>query len=387
MFREWYGHIGRLRSLLPSRTPVVALTATATNDVRSKIVSKLQLQPCTFIIESPDRPNIRYSVVSVKNDLSLTFNWLIKSLRKERISLDRVVVFCRSLHTCASLYKLFAINLREESYDPIGSEPDISKRMFAMYHSKIDVYDKEQILKSLRDEKGVCRVLFSTIAFGMGVNISNIRYVIHYGPSNDVDDYVQEAGRAGRDNLLSHAILYKYPYCLLGHASKTMKAYVKLENGCRRRFLLQQFTSGVVTDHDPKHLCCDLCAMDCKCKSPCPYECSLAEKLDIHCDSDSTEDMSKVRELSDRQCCLLKEKLMKLRQSLLAPTHGPPNTFDIPLYIGADLACGLSEIIIDSIVDSSDYIETVFDLEEKCSIFGNGQEILDIIENVSNIQM
>ena len=150
----------------------MALTATATNDVHIKIVSKLRLQPCTFIIEPPDHPNIRYSVVSVITDLSLTFNRSIASLRKERTSLARVVLFCRSLHTSASLYKLFAINLREESYDPVGSERDISKTMFAMYHSKID---EEQILASLRDENGVCRVLLSTIAFGMGVNISNIR--------------------------------------------------------------------------------------------------------------------------------------------------------------------------------------------------------------------
>ena len=128
-----------------------------------------------------------------------------------------------------------------------------------------------------------------------------------------------------------------------------MKPYVKLDNGCRWRFLLQQFSSDVVTDHDPKYLCCDLCAMDCtcKCESPCLYECSLAEKLDIHCDSDSTEDLSKVRELSDRQRYLLKEKLMKLRQSLavadslLAPTRGPPNTLDIPLYIGTGGVCAL----------------------------------------------
>ena len=65
-----------------------------------------------------------------------------------------------------------------------------------MYQSKIDESDKN-ILTSLKNEKGVCRVLFSTIAFGMGVDIPNIRTVIHCGPSSDTDDYVQEAGRAG----------------------------------------------------------------------------------------------------------------------------------------------------------------------------------------------
>ena len=58
------------------------------------------------------RPNICYSVVTVKSDHQLTFGWLIDALKQYRTSLDRVIIFCQSLHTCASLYKLFAVNLR-----------------------------------------------------------------------------------------------------------------------------------------------------------------------------------------------------------------------------------------------------------------------------------
>ena len=119
--------------------------------------------------------------MSVKSDHLLTFSWLIDALKQKCTSLDRVVVFCQSLHTCASLYKLFGVNLREEGYKPVGSAPNVSKRLFAMYHSKVDESDKKDILTSLRNENGVCRVLFSTIAFGMGVDIPNIRTVIHCG--------------------------------------------------------------------------------------------------------------------------------------------------------------------------------------------------------------
>ena len=88
IFREWYGRLGQLRSLLPSSTPVLALTATATKDVRNKITSKLQMQGCTLIEASPDRPNIRYSVVTVKSDHLLTFGWLIDALKQEHTCLD-----------------------------------------------------------------------------------------------------------------------------------------------------------------------------------------------------------------------------------------------------------------------------------------------------------
>ena len=66
------------------------------------------------------------------------------------------------------------------------------------------------ILQSMTNPDGKCRVLFATIAFGMGVNIPNIRTVIHFGPSADIDDYFQESGRCGREGTKAEAILFLY---------------------------------------------------------------------------------------------------------------------------------------------------------------------------------
>ena len=95
-------------------------------------------------INCPISDGLSYSVVSVKSGNLLTFGWLIDALKQERTSLDRVVVFCRSLHTCVSLYKVSAVNLREEGYEPIGSVPNVSKCIFAMYHS--DESDKRHLV-------------------------------------------------------------------------------------------------------------------------------------------------------------------------------------------------------------------------------------------------
>ena len=75
----------------------------------------------------------------------------------------------------------------------------------------------------------------------MGVDIADIHMIIHYGPSKDVDDYLQESGRGGRNGELSHAILYTYPGCTLGYVSPAMKKYVSNTDTCRRRLLLEQF--------------------------------------------------------------------------------------------------------------------------------------------------
>ena len=78
------------------------------------------------------------------------------------------------------VYYVYIVCLREKSYEPVGSDLSVANRLFAMYHARIDDSDKGEILSSLKDPNGKCRLLFCTVAFGMGVNIPDIRYIIHY---------------------------------------------------------------------------------------------------------------------------------------------------------------------------------------------------------------
>ena len=206
--RVWYGQISQLLSLLPSSTPIVALTATATHHVKDRIVQALQMVPVTFISISANRPNICYSVEKVKRDVHVAFKCLVSDLKQKRITLPKVIVFCRSINVCASLYKMFLTEMRENSYEPCGSPPSIKTRLFAMFHSRVGDDDKMKIMDSMLNPNGNCRVLFSTTAFGMGVDVPNICTVIHFGPPADMDDYFQECGRVGRDGIESNAILY-----------------------------------------------------------------------------------------------------------------------------------------------------------------------------------
>ena len=209
----------------------MALTATSTLDVQVKITRHLGMNRCSIVSASLDRPNIRFSAIKVSRDLQVTFGWLLHQLQTQRTSLPRTIVFCRSIKTCALLYTLFLSHLKGQSYDPVGSDVCVTNRLFAMYHAKIDDSDKDSILSSLGDTNGKCRVVFCTVAFGMGVNISNIRYIIHYGPPTDIDDYYQECGRGGRDSEQSYAILYLYGGCTIGHVSPKMKEFCSLTKG------------------------------------------------------------------------------------------------------------------------------------------------------------
>ncbi len=238
-----------------------------------------------------------------------------------------------------------------------------------MFHSRVDDDDKVKIMASMKDAAGACRVLFSTIAFGMGVDIADIRTVIHYGPSADVDDYLQEAGRAGRDGIPSNAILYCYPGCTIGHVRPAMKKYITNTDTCRRSLLLQSF----VEDHRislNRHSCCDVCVKNCPCATPCSYQPvsakEWANKLCVNDDDDLT--LTPVRQTSPEQLNELEKILHALREEKIDAA--------VPLFAGNDIASGFPLYVIDIVVSKSQYISSSEDLEELCLVWNYTDEII-----------
>ena len=108
-----------------------------------------------------------------------------------------------------------------------------------MLHSCTHDENKETISNSFQNEVSGIRVLVATIAFGMGVNCKGVCRIIHFGPSKDIESYIQESGRAGRDGKQSVAHII-YHGLLLNHVGRDMKLYVNTTE-CRRKLLLAQF--------------------------------------------------------------------------------------------------------------------------------------------------
>ena len=122
---------------------------------------------------------------------------------------------------------------------------------------------KESICKSYHDEFGSLRVVLCTTSFSMGLDMKGDDRVVHYGLANDLEDYIQETGRAGRNpNNKCHAVPMKYKRCT---GSKNISADMKeygTSTTCRRKQLLKPFMHG--TDMDSvcptvSHDCCDTC--------------------------------------------------------------------------------------------------------------------------------
>ena len=181
-FRPEYRELKKLRTHFPD-VPVMALTATATERVRGDIIRQLKLrEPCCYVA-SFNRSNLTYRVVPKAEP----YEQLLEFIRSRPN--EGGIVYCASRKSADSL----ARNLNE---DGVSAKP---------YHAGLTSSERTANQEAfLRDD---VRVVTATIAFGMGINKPNVRFVVHYDLPKNLESYYQETGRAGRDGLPSECVL------------------------------------------------------------------------------------------------------------------------------------------------------------------------------------
>ena len=249
-FRPEYIQLGKLKRYFPE-IPIIALTATADELVRKDIFERLNIKNAELFLSSFNRPNIFYQVEPKRNSYSQLLAYL--ETRRE----ESGIIYCLSRNSTESL----AADLRDEGFSVLP------------YHAGLDKATREKNQELfLKDE---VKIIVATIAFGMGIDKSNVRFVVHCDLPKNVESYYQETGRAGRDGLESHALLFfswadvvklKGFAEVDGNKSQTDIMLRKLNQmgefsdlkGCRRKFLLSYF-SETLEENCGK---CDNCLKD-----------------------------------------------------------------------------------------------------------------------------
>lgn len=249
-FRPAYTKLGILKTQFPN-TPIIALTATADKATQDDIMSQLGIPQATKYISSFDRKNLYLDVRSGQNRIKQILQFL-KGKKDES-----GIVYCLSRKSTESL----AAKLRAAGFDAKA------------YHAGLSTQDRTQIQDDFVND--VSAIIVATIAFGMGIDKSNVRWVIHYNMPKNIEGYYQEIGRSGRDGLPAHTLLfYSFADVILlrkfSEGTPTEEFQLaKLERmqqfaealSCRRRALLSYFGETIFED-------CGNCDV---CKSPPTY--------------------------------------------------------------------------------------------------------------------
>ena len=350
--------------------------------MQQKIVEAMGMISHFVIDVNPDRKNIYFSSSRRGNQgdekLVNILDPLLKDLRSRRQDFPLTIIY-GNLETIANCFSYFSSELGNEQYEPIDAPKLARNRLFTQYHAQYPEHERKRIVDELIQGKSKLRIIFATVAFGIGLDISNIRHVLHIGVPYSMEEYFQEAGRAGRDGLPAKAHIFFNSHDISKgrkQLSDVMRNYVQ-EKKCKREMILNYFGFKAPSRSGSLHECCDFHQNMCDCD-----DCVISSIPSILEEAGIQDDETTSAEASASTSLTLPPALEeKLREELHVYRFSLPGTGRTSVG-GTSLSSGITLDLVDQIVKNIHQLTSVEKIEATLPIFSrrNAIAIWEIVQ-------
>ena len=297
-------------------------------------------------------------------------DWVVNLIRNENIKTPKTIIFCDTIYSVTQVVNYMIMKLGIHAYYPSTSKQR-QDCLIGIFHSMTQDKYKTRIFDSLKGS-GVKRVVVATTALSMGVNFPDIKYVVMSGPPRNLLDFHQQAGRAGRDGLLAHTVMFYYGQ-QVAHVEEEMREFLRT-SGCIRVASYIRFDPSI-HPHSPGHFCCNFCSKLCACGS--------VHCRDIHIPHEQYSATAGDQALSTARRSVTEEDKVLLKDALEAHQNRLAATGTITA-LGSLSSYGFSKEAISDVLDNCNKLFSVNDIVDCVPVFSRTQakEILSIVNEV-----